>query len=180
MKINYDMNDNYFKYYNEGQYIYSKKKKFKFKKNIKIKKFTTSLLQTTIFSIFLWSSSLIFFSFKDSLFGKIFIYYTSFLMIIHIILDIYFFYSFKKVNITSHKGTIIIDEKGITDNSESGLNLSVPWDRVDITIVGINTITILLKTNDFLFILPKSIATDVIKGLKKYNKDLAIIDNKSN
>lgn len=177
MKIKYDMSDNYFKYYNEGQYIYAKKRKIKDKKNFKIKSFSTSLLQNSIFAIILWSCSLIFLIFEKSLFYNIFFFYTSFLVVIQIILDIYFFVNFKKINISVHKGLIIIDENGITDNSESGFNLSVPWDRVDVAVIGNNTITILLKTNDYLFILPISIKEDIIKALKKYNAEISIIGN---
>ena len=74
-----------------------------------------------------------------------------------------------------HKGIIKVDEFGITDYSEDGVNIGFSWDKITHIVVNKNTITIIQNSN-FPIIIFISIndLEKIEKSIKKYNNDIKI------
>jgi len=178
MKIKYDMTDNYFKCYNEAQGIIISKKKLlsgKIKKNYSY--LTRGLFYLGVVLLFV----LLIMILKYFSFDAYFISFISICISIQVILLILYFVifivSYNKEKNKKHVGSLIIDDKGITDLSFNGIDVCVSHDKVEGVVISKNTVTIIVDGPIFFFV-NNEVKKDIVNGLKKYNKDLIVIDRK--
>ena len=178
MIIEYDLNNQYLKCYNEAQGIMVNKNRVLRQKSNTVNSYLTQgfiyLIITIIFILLITilnKTNII----KDIIFLlKISV---SFLIILLIIYFLLFIFSYNKVKNNNHKGYLIIDEKGITDNPTSGKIITVPHDKIKAVTTTKNTTTIITDGKYFFFV-NKELYKDIIKEIKKYNNDLLIINER--
>lgn len=77
----------------------------------------------------------------------------------------------------NHSGKLEINEKGISDTSDSGMTIAVDWNRVELAVIKKHTITFVTNTL-IVFFVNIELKEDIIKALNKYNPNLNIIDFK--
>jgi hypothetical protein len=73
------------------------------------------------------------------------------------------------------KNEVEIDSEGISDTSYYGIKMTVDWDKVEAVVVRKNTIVILTSTPIY-FYFDKNKKKDIITAIKKYKKDITIIE----
>lgn len=176
MRIKYDMNDNYFKCYNESQGIIAKRSDII--KNPKIK--LHGYIERGFIHLFLIFIILIFFAvttyiitenvdfnllYKISsvLLGLIFLYFGIFLIS----------YSFENKKI--HSGELEVDAEGIKDYSDTGMVIGFSWNNIKAIVIKKHTITILTDSQIYIF-MDIEYKDRLLLAIERYNKDLLIID----
>lgn len=89
------------------------------------------------------------------------------------LMNIYKAYKYRKEH--DFKSSIIIDKNGITDESYYGIKMTFSLDKILAVVVGKYTVTVLTDTPVY-FYFPVTLKDEVIKTIKKYNKNLNIIE----
>jgi len=102
--------------------------------------------------------------------------YFSIAVILYIIMYyatfLYFYFNYKS---SPGKGKLLIDEIGITDNSESGILIKVNWEKIESVVITKNTISIIADSEIRMFI-ENTNKEEIIKAISEYKKDMLIID----
>ena len=173
MEIKYDLTKNYFKYFNESQGIFMERN------NLKNDKYIFNYLEKNILNIVL---AIIIYLINISLFYKNNnLVYTliDFLCFMLAVLSIFCIINFYCIYLKSkkklHKGTLIIDDYGITDYSDDA-KIGFSYEKIDKIVVGKNTITIL--TNSVLPIIifiDRNKENKLLKEVQKYKENIEII-----
>jgi len=173
MEIKYDLTKNYFKYFNESQGIFIKRNTLK--DNQKILGYLEFFTKNILISIVVFIINVLVLFNKNNFFYTIFefICFMLFFLSTFCIINFLCIYMNSRKNI--HKGIIKIDEFGITDYSEDGVNIGFSWDNITKIVVSKNTITIIQSSN-FPIIIFVNIEhiKELEKELKKYNKNIKI------
>lgn len=155
MKIKYDSKNISFKEYNIAQGVAAFKKIYFKNKDTKIKSYMRRFLEYGllffIFYILLWVLGD-----KLEIDGFFFIAKFSFTMAIFcIIFSLYSvvvsYFNFTKSNFS--KGTLIIDDKGITDDTKDNLSINFKWEGINLIIIYKDILMVI--GNSALFILVK-------------------------
>lgn len=89
-----------------------------------------------------------------------------------------FFVLYFNAQKVSHKGILEINEFGITDYSEEYVNIGFGWDKIDCVVISKNIITIIQNSNMPIIIFIENNDEKIIDTIKKYNKDINIIELK--
>lgn len=174
MKIEYNMNDSYLKCYNEAQGIVSNKKKMY--KNPK-KRIRSYFINGIIFNIEMISLILILKLME--LYGDDLTIYVSLILGLTLFTDVIYIFSFC-INYSmqknkDHSGILEFNEKGITDLSNTGIIVTMPWNKIEALVFGKYTATILTNEQLFYFI-NVSAKEKLVEAVQKYNDKLLIID----
>lgn len=176
MKINYDSKDISFKEYNVAQGIAAFKKIYIKNKETKIKSYITRFLELGFMYIICFLI-LIFLAIKlDVTFFKIiakFSFAIGVFCILFSILSVACSYlNFKKSNFSN--GTIIIDDKGIVDDTKEDLIISYKWNGIKLLVIYKDVLIVI--GNAPMFILTKLENKEKVKKeILKYYKEEKIL-----
>ena len=164
-------------YYDEFLYVVSKYKEFKKNPRRKAYQFTKYLILCNIFVLFaLLINFYFYFDTKD----LVFIFMTGALTVALIIQVVYLVMCIKRIKqLLNTKGVRIIEfnEDGV-EYIDDDKNIRVKWEDLKYVIINKYSICMLPKAilQGFTSVSVKY-KNDVIKGLKKYNKESLLIDN---
>ena len=178
MKIKYNLEYNYFEFYNEAQGIVNFKQSVYKNEYKPIKNYTSnglSLVKFTLISFVLmlifmlinkewFLTKLISFLFAAS-FALTFIFYILFLS----------FYNTEKNR--CHRGELTINKNGILDTSDDGIRIGLPWHLIEALIITDKIICFTSKTMTFFFI-ESTHVDEVLEAIKTYESELKIIDKR--
>ena len=174
IKIKSDLSNNFFNIYNEARGIALNRNPILKKGINKSLNYLTSVL---LFSIPIFLLSLIIIINNEYRFLVNYAYFVAIMditVVLFIIFRIYVSYYYrKKDNFISY---IIINKKGITDvSSFNNIELLFKWDRVDGIVIGKCSIVIFINKTIYLYFDIKD-KKKIIDGIKKYKKDILIIE----
>ncbi|MCX4365818.1 MAG: hypothetical protein OSJ70_08630 [Bacilli bacterium] len=178
MKIKYNLEYNYFEFYNEAQGIVNFKQSVYKNEYRPIKNYTSngaSLVKLTAISFILmvvfmlikkewFITKLLSFIFAAS-FALTFIFYIIFIS----------FYNTEKNR--CHRGELTINKNGILDTSDDGIRIGLPWHLIEALIITDKIICFTSKTMTFFFI-ESTHVDEVLEAVHTYEKDLKIIDKR--
>jgi len=176
MRIKYDMNNNYFKCYNESQGIITKRNEIIKNPKIKLQGYLERGLVYSILICFLLIftavSSYIITGFFDVkrliemtciLFGFMAFYFAM------------FFVSYSVENKKTHSGELEVDVEGIKDYSDTGMVIGFSWKNIKAIVIKKHTISILTDSPIYIF-MDIEYKDRLLLAIERYNKDLLIID----
>ena len=166
MKFKYDIKNNFYKMYGEANYLVTYKKKYMNGFNKPIKNYINNDIYLTVSSVILFIITKLV---RDLNFLVIPLFMAFIVSVLLLLLSLSAYYKYKKDN---HKGEIIIDENGITDNSD--INITFPWEKVELIGVTKNMMAIVLDSPFVIILEPNN---KIIKEIHKY-KDVKVIENK--
>lgn len=173
--MKYNLDNNYFKSYDEAQGIMIDKKNLYVKPKRKIRSYLKSVISfniavTIILGLF---SCVNFFNLTIGLSAL------NFVLLIVLLTNLICLYSFirsyKLEKNKDHSGTLEINENGITDISNVGIIVSMKWEQIEALILGRYTATFTTNTHIFYFV-NIDLKDQIIKEVQKFNKNLLIID----
>lgn len=170
MKIKSDMKTNYLKHYNESRGIALNRKKILKTNTNKVPTAFQCFIITTL--ILIIPTILFFIIDKSKIVFILFLVMTT-IYIIYEILRTIWSYNFKKKS--NFINEITIDESGIIDSSFYGITINIKPENIKAIVIKRNTVTILTHISIYFFfnIKEKDI---IINEIKKYNKDIKIIE----
>ena len=175
MKIDYDFDEEYFKYYNETNgAIYLLPKLLKNNK-LKVRTYIY-YMSLNCFYIFLLGLVIMFIAYKiDSLFLFEIACFVIGIITFFAIFFIVWLYVCSKLEINSRKGTISIKKEGIVDENQVGNKMIFNYNNLKSVIVTKNLIVCAFNYPLMLF-MPNTNKDKIIKEIEKYS-DVQIIDN---
>lgn len=178
MKIKYNLEYNYFEFYNEAQGIVNFKQNVYKNEYRPIKNYTSnglSLVKFTLLSFILML--ILMFINKGWIITKIvsFIFAATFALTFVFYLIFILFYNTEKNR--CHRGELTINKNGILDTSDDGIRIGLPWHLIEALIITDKIICFTSKTMTFFFI-ESSHISEVLEAVKTYEKDLKIIDKR--
>ena len=165
MKIETNLNNNFFKIYDESRSVAIHRKEII--KNKKANALTFSIEVLLVFTIILLISLII------KKYGIIFMT-LSFIYLMTNIIRFISSYKFRKKQ--NFKNEIIIDEKGITDlSSFKNVEILFKWAKIKAIVIKKYSVTLLMDSNIYFYFDIKE-KEKIIKEVKKYKKDILIIN----
>lgn len=178
MKIKYNLEYNYFEFYNEAQGIVNFKQSVYKNEYKPIKNYTSNglvLVRITVISFILM---LIFMFIKEEwIITKI----ISFLFAASCALTFVFYIIFISFYNTEknrcHRGELTINKNGILDTSDDGIRIGLPWHLIEALIITDKIICFTSKTMTFFFI-ESTHVNEVFEAIKTYESELKIIDKR--
>ena len=175
MKFDYNFEQDYFKKYNEANGAAYMVKRLTKNPKLKVNKYLSYILANCLW-IFMAGllinmlATFTTFTFLSEI-GEFFMYLA---IILYLVLLIWLF-ACSKLEINSKKGSIVINEEGITDENANGNKMMFSYNNLKMVIVTKNLIVFSLNNPIMLFI-PNNNKGEVIATLKKYS-DVQIIHN---
>ena len=174
IRIKTDLSSDFFSIYNEARGIAMNKKRIlKLKRNVHIN--YIGLVFITFIVIFILCMIIILQ--HNSIF---LVSYGLFILILDImslfmaLVRIYGNYFYRKKD--KFRADIIIDKRGITDlSSFKDIEILFLWNRVEGVVIGEYSVVILLRKHIYLYF-DINDNKKIIDGIKKYNKDILIIE----
>ena len=165
MKIETNLNNNFFKIYDESRSVAIHRKEIIKNKKANALTFSTEVL--LVFTIILLISLII----KKN--GILFMTLSFIYLMTNIIRFISSYKFRKKQNL---KNEIIIDEKGITDlSSFKNVEILFKWAKIKAIVIKKYSVTLLMDSNIYFYFDIKE-KEKIIKEVKKYKKDILIIN----
>ena len=165
MKIETNLNNNFFKIYDESRSVAIHRKEIIKNKKANALTFSTEVL--LVFTIILLISLII------KKYGIIFMT-LSFIYLMTNIIRFISSYKFRKKQ--NFKNEIIIDEKGITDlSSFKNVEILFKWAKIKAIVIKKYSVTLLMDSNIYFYFDIKE-KEKIIKEVKKYKKDILIIN----
>lgn len=165
MKIETNLNNNFFKIYDESRSVAIHRKEI-----IKNKKANALTFSTEVLLIF---TSILLISLIIKKYGIIFMT-LSFIYLMTNIIRFISSYKFRKKQ--NFKNEIIIDEKGITDlSSFKNVEILFKWKKIKAIVIKKYSVTLLMDSNIYFYFDIKE-KEKIIKEVKKYKKDILIIN----
>ena len=179
MEIEYNYQNNLNNIYNEVFNISIKQKKILLNPNIKIGNFTNSNI-IKIITILVISSLISVILERNNISPEIIKYWD--IIIILLLFGLYynqtiFNKNLKIIKQNNKSSKIIIDENQIYDIS-NGVEIRFYIEKITHIIVGKYSVNVLIETNPLFLFFPIEIKDKIINTLKKYNKDIKIIELK--
>lgn len=178
MKIKYNLEYNYFEFYNEAQGIINFKQSVYKNEYKPIKSYTSnglSIVKYTLISLVLllifmfinksWLITKIIGFIFAALFAITFIYYIIFIS----------FYNTEKSR--CHHGELTINKNGILDTSDDGIRIGLPWHLIEALIITDKVLCFTSKTMTFFFI-ESTHVNEALEAIKTYQSDLKVIDKR--
>lgn len=172
MEIKYDLTDKYFTYYSEGNGAYLIKKQLLKGKKKKIYGYLKMNLFWYLFNLFI---SFFFCTiYYLTMLSWLFYIYLFFIGLSTLfLLNIFTFFIIGKTKFNNKKGTIILNENGITDKSSQGNSISFPWSNLQLVTITKHTITFIFDS-PVIILIKKEEKEKIIQNIKKYAKVLII------
>ena len=165
MKIETNLNNNFFKIYDESRSVAIHRKEIIKNKKANALTFSTEVL--LVFTIILLISLII------KKYGIIFMT-LSFIYLMTNIIRFISSYKFRKKQ--NFKNEIIIDEKGITDlSSFKNVEILFKWAKIKAIVIKKYSVTLLMDSKIYFYFDIKE-KEKIIKEVKKYKKDILIIN----
>ena len=165
MKIETNLNNNFFKIYDESRSVAIHRKEIIKNKKANALTFSTEVL--LVFTIILLISLII----KKN--GIVFMT-LSFIYLMTNIIRFISSYKFRKKQ--NFKNEIIIDEKGINDlSSFKNVEILFKWAKIKAIVIKKYSVTLLMDSNIYFYFDIKE-KEKIIKEVKKYKKDIPIIN----
>ena len=165
MKIETNLNNNFFKIYDESRSVAIHRKEIIKNKKANALTFSTEVL--LVFTIILLISLII----KKN--GILFMT-LSFIYLMTNIIRFISSYKFRKKQ--NFKNEIIIDEKGINDlSSFKNVEILFKWAKIKAIVIKKYSVTLLMDSNIYFYFDIKE-KEKIIKEVKKYKKDIPIIN----
>lgn len=177
MKLEYDMNRNYTRLYNEAQGVYMAKNKIKrnLNKKVKIRGYLQSIILPAEFLI-LVSVLMEFLNIYSPVESIVFYRYISAFLLFMCVLAISLFFVAVKHNIGNGKGILETTETGIVDTSDTGVQVLVPYDKIDF-IVYTKNLAVIMTQMPLLIFIPKDEAPEFIESVKEH-VDVPVVESK--
>lgn len=176
MRIKYDMDENYFKCYNESQGIIVNKNEII--KNPKFKLYNyveKGLINILLIIIILICSKVLEYMLGPNIFTRILELISNVslgLMILYFVL-FYFGYSIEKGR--KHEGYLEVDSEGIKDFSSDGMVVGFSWENIKAVVIKKHTINI-LTDNSIYFFIDITYKERLLIAIERYQPNLLIID----
>lgn len=165
MKIETNLNNNFFKIYDESRAVAIHRKEI-----IKTKKANALTYSTEVLLVF---TIILLISLIAKEFKTIFII-LNFIYLMTNIIRFISSYKFRKKQ--NFKNEIIIDEKGITDlSSFKNVEILFKWAKIKAIVIKKYSVTLLMDSNIYFYFDIKE-KEKIIKEVKKYKKDILIIN----
>lgn len=177
MKLEYDIKENYTKLYNDAQGVYMAKNKIKkhLDKKVKIHGYLQSIILPAELLI-LVSVLMELLNIYSPVESIVFYRCVSAFLIFMCALAIILFFVAAKHNIGNGKGTLETTEAGIMDISDTGVQVLVPYDKIDF-IVYTKNLAVIITQMPILIFIPKSEASDFIASVKEHI-DVSVVESK--
>jgi hypothetical protein len=177
MKIKYNIDNNYFKCYDESQGVMLIKGEILKKPSIKVYNYIEKGIINLFFIIIMFITSLFFKVFNMSMPFKIFLVLAiiSFILLICYFMIFYIGYLVEKNKV--HIGNLEVDATGIKDLSDSGTIIGFSWNNIKAVVIKKHSICIIADS-------PISLFIDIeheerfLNAINRYNPDLPIIDKR--
>lgn len=176
MKIKYDMSNKYNKCYDEALGVATHKKEVLNGK--KVHNYTSYGCMYLIAIILVIIADSIFYCFTDLYLISYIL--TIFSIILVLLIVIYFVMYYVRRNISRNRkrsGYLDISDEGITDESFMGIKMIFHWEKIQVVVVGKDSLTILTDTPVYFF-LDNSVKDEVINNFKKYKSDISVIEKR--
>lgn len=176
MKIKYDLNSKYTKYYNEANGMYIKKKKLLKNPNKKARGYIQQMiLQSFILIIAFIALELVLEQLDLKFISDYLSNLLTYIVILYYIMVVFFLLTISNYKIGSKKGILEINKEGIVDKSESGIEIKFPYKEIDLIVITNNIIVFFSQTPLMIFVNNDKIDEDkLISEIKKYS-DVPII-----
>ena len=142
MKISTNISDNFLMYYDEARGIAIHKRKVLKNRNAKCLSYIQS--KAIIFLTLLLLSLILILINGDLFICSLVFFLTAIIYFLIVFFRTISSYMFRKKQRFSN--LIIIDEKGVTDESFYGITITIKWDKIKAIVVGKQTITVLTDT----------------------------------
>lgn len=178
MKIKYNLEYNYFEFYNEAQGIVNFKQSVYKNEYKPIKNYTCNGLSLVKLSLITCVLMLIFlFINNEWLITKVisFIFAISFALTFIFYIVFVLFYNSEKNR--CHRGELTINKNGILDTSDDGVRIGLPWHLIEALIITDKVLCFTSKTIIFFFI-ENTHVDEVMEAVKTYQSELKVIDKR--
>lgn len=175
MRIKYDMNNIYFKCYNEAQGIFANKKSILKHPKKRIKGYIETgllLLMYSIIILLFWTLDIL--TTGHDIVSNIVIISLIMLDTILIMYFANFFIMYRIEKKKKHSGTLEINKNGITDFSDEGTTITVKFDDIEFIAIKKYTITMVLSI-PFIFFINIEEKDKLLEEIQKYKKDILVI-----
>lgn len=176
MKIKYDLNNKYTKYYNEANGLYIKKKKLLKNPNTK----TTGYIQEMILHSFIWIIVFVVLELVLQQLGfNLFLNYLNdlftYIIVLYYIVVVLFILTCSNNKIGSKNGILEINKEGIIDKSETGIEVKFPYKEINLLVITNNIIVFFSETPLMIFVNNDKLDENkLVSEIKKYS-DIPII-----
>lgn len=178
MKIKYNLEYNYFEFYNEAQGIINFKQSVYKNEYKPIKSYTSNGLPIIKYTIIFFILLMILMLIKKSwLLTKIIGFIFAALFAITFIYYIIFITFYNSEKNRCHHGELTINKNGVLDTSDDGIRIGLPWHLIEALIITDKIVCFTSKTMTFFFI-ESTHVDEVLEAIKTYQKDLKIIDKR--
>lgn len=176
MKIKYDFNDKYKKYYREVYSIVAMKNKLKKNPNKRINDYVLSMtLQCSLCLVVYLALAVLYMDKGSGKLSNIFIDIAVLIIFVYVILIVAYLATAPKKN-NEHDGVLEINEEGVIDKGRNGLLVGFSYEQIDLIVITNNVIVFLAKSPIMIYINYKNADKDkIINKIKKYS-DVQIID----
>ena len=176
MRIKYDMNNNYFKCYNESQGIIAKRDDIIRNPKIKLHGYIErGIIHLLLMAILLGFVAVASYLMTGSIDVKTMTLIASILIGLIVIYYIMFLISYSVENKKNHSGSLEVDAEGIKDYSDTGMVIGFSWDNIKAVVIKKHTVNILTDSSIYIFI-DIAYKDRLLLAIERYNQDLLIID----
>ena len=178
MKIKYNLEYNYFEFYNLAQGIVNFKQSIYKDEGKMIKSFTSKGFFLIKSSCILFLLMLIFCSMnREWLISKFLTFFFASSIALTFIFYIIFILFYNSEKNKCHRGELTINKNGILDTSDDGVRIGLPWHYIEALIISDKVLCFTSKTMTFFFI-ENDHVNEVIEAVKTYQRELKIIDKR--
>lgn len=168
MKVEYDIKNNYIKYYNEANGIVALKEKLKKNPNKKVRGYLSYItLNFLVYFIIYFILNILCVNLETV--SRFVLYLTLFIVGVYFFMIGLFFITALNNKIHSMSGTIEIGEEGISDKTDNGIKITVPYEQIELVVITNDLIVFVTKTPIVLFINNKN-KDEIINEIKKYSE----------
>lgn len=171
MTIKYDFKGKYKKYYNEANGIYLLKKKLKKHTNSK----TTGYIQCMLLRFFVAFIIVVILAILCTIMDlenalDLIRYLSKYVICIYVIIIMIYILLLSNYKIGSQRGILEINEKGITDKPDNGIEYKFPYEQIELIVITNDIITFITKIPIILFIKNENIDENkFISELEEYS-----------
>lgn len=181
MKIQYNLNDKYMKYYNEAKGINLLKNKLKKNPDIKIKSYMFYItLRFPLYFILFFLLGMICIGMGLEDLSELLIYLDTSILIVYIFMILSFLITVFNKKINSREGILEISEEGILDKTKSGIQLGFSYKQIELIVITDNLIVFLTNVPVMIIINNVNSKKNKIINKIKQNSDIQIIDKTNN
>ncbi len=174
MKITFDPNKSYFKCFDESRGVAMNKKYVLKNKKANVFTYTDYMFCIILLSFCLGAVCLFMNNHYKFALSASFVFFGLLFLSVSLISTYYMCHYRRK----SSQLEILFDKEGITNCSYYGIKMMFSWDKIEAIVLKKNSATILTDTPVY-FYFDKEQEEKLLKIVKKYKKDILIIEDKS-